>query len=383
MSGSDPNVELMKGELREAIKKLAELNVTLGGTTDGEARTALEEEIRTAQKAHNDLRDKMIDHMLKETASPIIPINQTGNKSEGETSAASSSASASTARTNHVDRDSVDENNRRIKLKQPKEYKKGDDFATFGHRFQIFVESNRTDPSDYVNALLSCVDDVTLQKLMPALQCLKNGEKRNLKTLLDRCRETLYPQSEIRALRQQLTSAKIVQTGDEDVETFAARIRSVVNRAGYTTESEKSESCLNAFLNGLNADLADKLYAAPDVENSFEIAVSTARKLEKMKSLRTSPELDHHASVFRVSQQPRGSREQPQERSSEQQDLLNGISGYNRGGGTNNQSYRRGNTNQQGRSRGRRERNEDRTCYRCGVQGHIARFCRAPVPLNM
>ena len=45
------------------------------------------------------------------------------------------------------------------------------------------------------------------------------------------------------------------------------------------TESDKSEACLNAFLNGLNADLADKLYAAPDVENSFEVAVS--RKDEK------------------------------------------------------------------------------------------------------
>ena len=105
------------------------------------------------------------------------------------------------------------------------------------------------------------------------------------------------------------------------MEAFAARIRSVVNKAGYNTEEEKSESYLNAFLNGLNSDLVDKLYAAPDVEDNFEVAVSTARKLEKMQSLRkatTSTEADNTAHVFRVSEPPRGSRVQSQGRSAEQ-----------------------------------------------------------------
>ena len=375
--------ESWKNELRAINEDLAKLNVQLGEATEDEVKNEVEGRINTTKTAQNELKEKLLEHILSESSPQIIPQTESQTNTKAETS----SIGPSTSTVDFVDRDSVN-NSRRIKLKQPKEYKKGEDFATFGHRFQIFVESNRTDPTDYVNALLSCVDDITLQKLMPVLQCLTDDEKKNLKTLLDRCRETLYPQSEIRALRQQLTSAKIAQSGDEDVEAFAARIRSVVNRAGYTTEAEKSETCLNAFLNGLNGDLADKLYAAPDVENSFEIAVSTARKLEKMKSLRTStavPEVDNLASVFRVTQPQRGSRMQSQERSSEQQQLLADISEYSRRDGVSNHSPRRGNFNQRGRAapRGRRERNEERTCYRCGVQGHIARFCRATAPLNM
>ena len=81
------------------------------------------------------------------------------------------------------------------------------------------------------------------------------------------------------------------------------------------TESDKSEACLNAFLNGLNADLADKLYAAPDVENSFVVAVSTARKLENMRKVRAAPatpEQETLSSVFRVTQHSdsRGSHDQ-------------------------------------------------------------------------
>ncbi len=135
------------------------------------------------------------------------------------------------------DRDTVASSGWRIKLKQPKEYKNGEDFSTFGYRFQIFVESNKTDTSDYSNALLSCVDDITLQKLMPVVGKLTDREKRDIRVLLDRFREDLYPKSEMRALRQQLTSAKIVQTGEEEVEEFAAKIRSLVNRAGYISRS--------------------------------------------------------------------------------------------------------------------------------------------------
>ena len=49
----------------------------------------------------------------------------------------------------------------------------------------------------------------------------------------------------MRALQQQLTSGKVVQTGEEEVEQIAAKIRSLVNTAGYATEADKSEACLN------------------------------------------------------------------------------------------------------------------------------------------
>ena len=224
-----------------------------------------------------------------------------------------------------------------VRLKQPKEYKTREDFSTFCYRLRIFLECNKTNSKYYVNVLLSCVDDITLQKLMPIIDNLTNSERLDLKTPLDTCKETLYPKSEVRALRQQLTSARIMQEDGRDVEQFAANIRGVVNRAGYTSEAEKSEACLNAFLNGLNSDIADKLFAAPGVENSFEVAVSTARKLEKMTSIRFLPtnDLDNLASVFKVSQS-RGSRNSsppppvrpPPPRSGEQQELLNNVLSY-------------------------------------------------------
>ena len=220
--------ESWKNELRAINEDLAKLIVEFGEATEDEVKNEVEGRINTAKTAQNELKEKLLEHILSESSPQSIPQTE----SETNTKAETSSIGPSTSTVDFVDRDSVN-NSRRIKLKQPKEYKKGEDFATFGHRFQIFVESNRTDPKDYVNALLSCVDDITLQKLMPVLQCLTDDEKKNLKTLLDRCRETLYPQSDIRALRQQLTSAKIAQSGDEDVEAFAARIRSVVNRAGH------------------------------------------------------------------------------------------------------------------------------------------------------
>ena len=394
MSGLE-SIESLKTELRKICDNLAKLRVDVQEAEEEGEKTRLGEEIKKAETSQSQLKDKLVQHILDMNTPEIVPLSSKGKapKTKAEVPSASASSSSSTTeiggRDSISDRDSVSDR-RRIKLKQPKEYKKGEDFALFGHRFQIFVQSNRTDPDDYSNALLSCVDDITLQKLMPVIQGLTDGEKRNLKTLLNKCRDTLYPRSEIRALRQQLTSAKMVQETDEDVEAFAARIRSVVNKAGYSTEEEKSETCLNAFLNGLNSDLVDKLYAAPDVEDNFEVAVSTARKLEKMQGLRkttSSSEVNNMAHVFKVSEPPRGSRVQSQGRSAEQHQLLSDVSEYRRSEGATNDSYRRSSMSQRGRpaNRGRqgRERNENRTCHRCGIQGHIARFCRAPLPLNM
>ena len=392
---STVEMDQLRQELSAILVNLQDLNKNLEEEADDGQKTQIQERITAAETAKTTLKDKILrtieaDCLLKKDADSATSVEPgpSGSKSVAENSSETASSTAVTVGI----RDAVSSSSLRIKLKQPKEYKNGEDFSTFGYRFKIFVESNRTDKTDYSNALLSCVDDITLQKLMPVVDALTDREKQDIRVLLDRCRETLYPKSEMRALRQQLTSAKIVQSSGEEVEEFAAKIRSLVNRAGYTTEAEKSEACLNAFLNGLNADLAEKLYAAPDVENRFEIAVSTARKLEKMRKVRNSsapvtPELESLGGVFRVSHQPRGSRAQEHyQRSDEQQQVLSQLSNYNsqqrdnRGSGSRPPSE----TNHQSRSGRRgRGRSESRTCHRCGVSGHIARFCRAPAPLNM
>ena len=377
----------MKEELKGINEDINNLRLSLDSEDDTDKKTEIQERINEAETARSLLKTKLVD---------AIETDCLSNKDAGTTATepllldSKSTALPSTFSGEILrDRSHTACSSSNLRIKQPKEYKNGEDFSTFCYRFKIFVEANKTSNSDYSNALLSCVDDITLQKLMPVVENLTDGERRNIKLLLDTCREALYPRSEMRALRQQLTSAKIVQSGEEEVEAFAARIRNIVNRAGYTTEAEKSEACLNAFLNGLNAELADKLYAAPDVENSFEVAVSTARKLEKMRKVRAppaTPETDILSSVFRVSQ-ARGSRDQHlnqnhTDRSPEQRDLLSQVSNYGRQGRSSTHQPRPANSSQAGRSE-RRVRTETRTCYRCGVKGHIARFCRAAEPLNL
>ncbi|KAL5266100.1 hypothetical protein ACHWQZ_G006676 [Mnemiopsis leidyi] len=340
----EKSIARMKEELKGINGDINDLRLSLDSEDDTDKKTEIQERINDAETARTLLKAKLVD---------AIETDCLSNKDSGTTAAepllldSKSTALPSTS------------------------------------------SANKTSNSDYSNALLSCVDDITLQKLMPVVENLTDDERRNIKLLLDTCREALYPKSEMRALRQQLTSAKIVQPGEEELEEFAARIRSIVNKAGYTTEADKSEACLNAFLNGLYAELADKLYAAPDVENSFEVAVSTARKLEKMRKVRAppaTPETDILSSVFRVSQS-RGSRDQHQnqnhtDRSHEQRDLLSQVSNYGRQGKSSTHQPRPANSSQAGRSE-RRVRTETRTCYRCGVKGHIARFCRAAEPLNL
>lgn len=374
----------MKKELKGILEDIKELTLNLESEDDETKKIEIQGKIDAAETSRTQLKTRLVE---------AIEIDCLSSKDEeGAPTVDSKSVALPSTSSDDVitfrERSHAACSNVNLRIKQPKEYKNGEDFSTFCYRFKIFVEANKTSKSDYSNVLLSCVDDITLQKLMPVIENLTDCERRDIRVLLDTCRETLYPKSEMRALRQQLTSAKIVQTGEEEVEEFAARIRSIVNRAGYTTEADKSEACLNAFLNGLNAELADKLYAAPDVENSFEIAVSTARKLEKMRKVRASPaitEPDILSSVFRVSES-RGSRDQQQnrshtERSQEQQDLLSQASNYGRQERSSAHQPRHTNSGQQGTSE-KKVRPENRTCFRCGVKGHIARYCRAAEPLN-
>ena len=128
----------------------------------------------------------------------------------------------------------------------------------------------------------------------------------------------------------------------------------------------------------LNSDIADKLFAAPGVENSFEVAVSTARKLEKMTSIRFLPtnDLDNLASVFKVSQS-RGSRNSsppppvrpPTPRSGEQQELLNNVSSCRQNHRSSDQNnFQRNRRNYRSQPNpDRRVRIEDRRCYQLQV----------------
>ena len=69
-----------------------------------------------------------------------------------------------------------------MRVQQPKEYKKWEDFSTFSYRYKMFVDSARVPKSMQANLLLNNVDDNTLQKLAPMVEKLTDSEKADLNT---------------------------------------------------------------------------------------------------------------------------------------------------------------------------------------------------------
>ena len=394
------SLDSLKMELRDIMEAIDSLSSQISTETDEKTKADLQTDLRTTVASKTQLKDKIFDIMLMECQVPADEDEKEEDRTDNHSNPADKRLLTDTPFTSqdpaYLQPPPLRSSNI-LKVKQPKEYKSGDDFSTFSYRLRIFIEGNKTSRNDYINVLLSCVDDITLQKLMPIIASLSYSEKLNLNFLLDKSKETLYPQSEVRVMRQQLTSARVVQEEGENVETFAARIRSLVNRAGYSTEDDKAEASLNAFLNGVKGDIADKLFAAPEVESSFDVAVSTAKKLENMRNARSpavNPEVEL-GHVLRLSrdnpQQTEQAESQPvrTQRSGEQEQVLNQASNYGQAQRNDNrysQSQRgRGSGRPYQRSSGdnRTPRTETRRCYRCNIQGHLARNCTALPPLNL
>ena len=188
MSGSD--FSTLKDELRGIIEDIQRLQVDLGEEQQPDAKTNIQEKITHAEKSKEELRSKILETIeadcLSEKSVTIPAPAPVDIKSTTEPSQSTPSSSSSTVSLRK--RDSVAPTSSNLRIKQPKEYKNGEDFSTFGYRFKIFVETNKTNRTDYSNALLSCVDDITLQKLMPVIDNLTDRERQDIRVLLDRCR---------------------------------------------------------------------------------------------------------------------------------------------------------------------------------------------------
>ena len=267
------------------------------------------------------------------------------------------------------------------RIPPPKQYNTGDNFTTWGSRFKRYIRMSNTkiSPSEL---LLNSVDDTTLDKLEPVVQRLESSEREDLDTFVAICENTLYPKSEIRALRQEL-NGKISQTDDENVEEFAARIRRIANRA-YSNPPDREEPSLNALLNGMKDDsLYEKIITVGGAEDSFELAVEAARKFEKMKLVRGSSgstssatrdtellEVNRVHQLQRQSREPTDGTEEPNSDRPRRSDSLRQHSP---------ERNHRGRQHRNSSTRGR-GRPDNRQCYRCHEFGHIARLCRAPIP---
>jgi hypothetical protein len=256
------------------------------------------------------------------------------------------------------------------RIAPPKEYRHGENFSTWCSRFRRYLKIGKIDNTSVCELLLNNVDDRTLEKLEPVADKLKRVEKRDPAVFIPIFEQAMYPKSEIRALRQQLTNGKLVQEESEDIDCFASRIRSIANKA-YSDPADREEPCLNAILNGMKDDtLYDKVVAVPGAEDNFELAVNSARKFEKMRRTRTTPSTGMSSnellSVLKVSRDaPNNTVTTP---NGERSDQRNSTSHQNYGSQPR-YNYRNYNTG------GRDAPNDNRICYSCSQPGHIARFC--------
>ena len=381
----------------QATAEVDRLTEQLNGQTENTAEhNATKTELVAAEEAAKNARTQMFAEWEKEkkkqvnvtTADNVSTKELTETKQDRDSvhdQAGKSSTTSLTAR-----------------IVPPKEYKYGENFTTWCSRFRRYLKIGNITNSNLCEILLNNVDDRTLEKLEPVAENLKRTERRDPDLFIPIFEQAMYPKSEIRAWRQQLTNGQLVQQTDEDVDSFASKIRSLAKKA-YSDPVERKEPCLNAFLNGMrDLTLYDKVVAVPGAEEDFELAVDSARKFEKMRRTRTDSTVNgsssEQLSVFRVEEVA----ESREERSSIQEHNRPWNGSYNRSHSQGHRFDRGGHQNRRqahdsltGRGRdspqsryntynNRRrdsQRRETRTCYRCDVVGHIAINCPTN-PLN-
>ena len=268
------------------------------------------------------------------------------------------------------------------RMTAPKEYKHGEDFTTWCSRFRRYLRASRIQRDDAFELLLNNVDDRTLDKLEPVADRMSHDERRDPDLFIAIFEQAIYPKSDIRALRQKLTNGNMVQEEDEDIDTFAARIRSLAKRA-YSDSSNRHEPCLNAFLNGIKDEmLFDKVVSVPGAEDSFDLAVESARKFEQLRRTNRNTIKTSELDVLRISED----RDESDGRQNSQnnRDGLSDRQFHGQGGGYRG-SYRRNggrhyNNRSNSQTRGRAaprhgHREETRACFLCNERGHIVKDC--------
>ena len=272
------------------------------------------------------------------------------------------------------------------RISPPKEYKHTEDFRAWSKRFQRYLSVSDLRGCDALLLMLNCVDERTAQRLETVVDSMTPEDEADYARFMPLFEEAIYPKSESRALRLEL--AQLSQTADEDIGSFAARIRNIASRAYDGNASGKDDCCYQTFVRGiLSRDI--KLDVMKGEVESFEKAVQLATKLERIISTAetSTPEaatglLD----VMRVRETPRTSqpahpvqnptpdREQhfrsdnagmPRQQSYRNQD------NYRRNSQRYDNSYR---SNPRPANNSRYDQ-ENRTCYSCGTRGHLWRNC--------
>lgn len=395
MSQIIPEISRLMEKLRITSDKIEEITTAITNCTDDTDRDGLTDELNTLQATEKDTKSLLFDEWNKN----MTNINHVTDPPAQTVATPSPSTSSSTppnnVKTGHV-RATTSSTLLTARMTAPKQYTYGDNFTTWSSRIKRYFRTTQIRPDQAIELLLNSVDDRTLEKLEPVADKLTDKQRSDPDLFMPIFEQAMYPKSEIRALRQQLNSGQLVQEEEEDVDTFASRIRSLAKRA-YSDPSDRQEPCLNTFLCGIkDVTLYDKVICVPGAEDCFELAVESARKFETMRRTtrsRTPEQLDvlrtykldatnrdHDTQPDTTPAYRRTHPGQPESRYDN-----NGIS--NTDSAYNGQSYlqyqpRRGNNSYRGPYRGNNRR-DTRTCHLCEQQGHFVRSCpQLPAALN-
>ena len=414
-------VSTLMEKLRITSCRIEEITSAISTCSDDPRRDELTTELTTLQATERSTKTSLFDAWSK---TATVGDQPTATASHSHTTA--SHEQTPTAHPIAVDNRPTHSTRLTARLTAPKEYKYGENFTTWSSRIKRYFRTTHISSNDAIELLLNSVDDRTLEKLAPVADKLTDKQKQDPDSFMPIFEQAMYPKSEIRALRQQLTGGQIVQEEDEDVDTYASRIRSLAKRA-YSDPSERQEPCLNTFLCGIrDVTLYDKVISVPCAEDSFELAVESARKFETMRrsTRNITPEQIDVLRTYRVS----SANDNNDNRNTEtdntntnsdrlgQQDIpvdADRVHNNNSPARQNNQyqprrgnySYRgidrhvhtdRGHNNnssarQNNQYQPRRgnysyrgnNRRDTWTCHLCQEQGHIVRFCpQLPAALN-
>jgi hypothetical protein len=346
---------------------------------EGDQKTGLEEKLREAEKKEGDMKNEIIQlmmkrseppnqdsqHLLQSPSEPHWNVNATPAPDLLAFNAIKQNPST-LARTFHFT----------PKLPVLQQYKHGENFLTWSSRFKRFLKIGKyTLDENIIELLLQNIDDTTVDKLEPIVEAMSPNQRANPELFFPLLEQAMYPEAEVRGWRQELSGGTVSQGIDEDIETYAAKIRSLAKKA-YNNPSDRNEPCLNAFLNGLkDSDVHNMIISHPgsDLDKDFEKAVAAARNFESRRRNRSQNSIPSASPIDVLRINKNESSEQRQPRSQEQGHHDGNHNSYRR-----NDDYQRDNFPRRGnherRYRDPRDR-ETRRCWYCHKIGHIREHC--------